>query len=40
MEMVELGVSLVVIAGILWGSAWVLEQVSITQSKKEDDKED
>lgn len=40
MEMVELGVSLVVIAGILWGSAWVLEQVSVAQSKKEDDKED
>lgn len=36
MEMVELGVSLVVIAGILWGSAWVLEQVSVAQSKKED----
>ena len=36
MEMVELGISLVVIAGILWGSAWVLEQVSVAQSKKED----
>ncbi len=36
MEMVELGISLVVIAGILWGSAWVLEQVSVAQSKKDD----
>lgn len=36
MEMVELGISLVVIAGILWGSAWVLEQVSVAQNKKED----
>lgn len=36
MEMVELGVSLVVIAGILWGSAWILEQISVIENKKED----
>jgi hypothetical protein len=36
MEMVELGVSLVVIAGILWGSAWILEQISVIQNEKED----
>lgn len=36
MEMVELGVSLVVIAGILWGSAWILEQISDIQNEKED----
>jgi hypothetical protein len=39
MEMVELGVSLVVIAGILWGSAWVLEQISVLQNNKEDNED-